>query len=210
MILNIETSTTNCSVCIANNGNNICLIEENINNYNHTEKLHIFIKYALEGAGIKINELNAVCINIGPGSYTGIRIASSTAKGICFILKIPLILIDTSNIMLETISLKEDKNLIIITMINLNQEKKYIKIFDYNKKMIEVNTKMSLDKYSFQKYSNKNIYIIGDNLKNYINILKIKYKYLSYKISAYDMKKLSNKYYKNKIFKNINNFNIIY
>ena len=94
-ILNIETATKNCSVSLANNGKTIVLKELNSGEYSHAEKLHEFIKQVVEEAKIELSELKAIAVSKGPGSYTGLRIGVSAAKGLCFALDIPLIAIDT-------------------------------------------------------------------------------------------------------------------
>ena len=73
-ILNLETSTKNCSVSIAKDDELLCLVEEADEGYAHGEKLHQFIDWCAEGAGINLKDLDAVCVSKGPGSYTGLRI----------------------------------------------------------------------------------------------------------------------------------------
>ena len=95
IILNIETATKNCSVSIANKGEVVVLIELNDLNYSHAEKLHPFINQALKEAKVSIRDIDAVAVSKGPGSYTGLRIGVSAAKGICFSINKPLISIET-------------------------------------------------------------------------------------------------------------------
>ena len=95
IILNIETSTTNCSVSLSNEGETLVLKEENNANYSHAESLHVFIDEVLRKAKIERSELDAIAVSKGPGSYTGLRIGVSAAKGLCYALDIPLISIST-------------------------------------------------------------------------------------------------------------------
>lgn len=95
VLLHLETSSKNCSVAISQAEKLLCLCEESAENYNHAEKLHLFIQYALEGAGKNIKEINAVSVGAGPGSYTGLRIGVSAAKGLCYGLDIPLLSINS-------------------------------------------------------------------------------------------------------------------
>ena len=81
-ILNIETATKNCSVTIANEGKTIVCIEVAEEGYSHAEKLHLFFEEALQKAGITFQDLKAVAVSQGPGSYTGLRIGVSAAKGL--------------------------------------------------------------------------------------------------------------------------------
>ena len=95
LILNIETSTKNCSVSLAENGNVIGLKELNDGNYSHAEKLHVFIEQVVQEATKSFKDLDAIAVSKGPGSYTGLRIGVSSVKGLCFALDIPLISVST-------------------------------------------------------------------------------------------------------------------
>ena len=94
LILNIETSTTVCSVALSKDGNLIAFQEVN-DGYTHAENITVFIEKAIAEAKIKYEELDAIAVSIGPGSYTGLRIGLSTAKGLCYALNKPLIAIST-------------------------------------------------------------------------------------------------------------------
>lgn len=95
VILHIETSTRVCSVGVSVDGKLVALKEDNSQNYSHSSVLTPFIEDTLRQAAVDIKELSAVAISMGPGSYTGLRIGVSTAKGICYALDIPLIAVDT-------------------------------------------------------------------------------------------------------------------
>jgi len=94
-ILNIETATTNCSVSVAKDGKTIALKEDYDNGYSHAEKLHVYIDEVLKEAQIEKQQLDAIAVSKGPGSYTGLRIGVSAAKGLCFALEVPLIAVST-------------------------------------------------------------------------------------------------------------------
>ena len=100
-ILHLETSSKNCSVAITDEERLLALCEEVSENYKQSESLHTFVEWALEGAGISLKDLDAVCLGKGPGSYTGLRIGASAAKGFCFGLNIPLIAINSMQSMVE-------------------------------------------------------------------------------------------------------------
>ena len=95
LILNLETATTNCSVSLAKDGEVIAIKEHDTPNYSHSEQLHVFIQEVLKGASMAMTDLDAVAVSKGPGSYTGLRIGISAAKGLCFALGIPLISVPT-------------------------------------------------------------------------------------------------------------------
>src|SRR5690554_100574 len=93
--LHIETSTKVCSVALSENGKLIDLLEESSDAYIHSERLTVFIDQICKKNNWKLNELNAIVVTSGPGSYTGLRIGISTAKGLCYALSIPLIAVNT-------------------------------------------------------------------------------------------------------------------
>ncbi len=94
LILNIETATTVCSVSLAKDGELLALKEIN-GDYSHAENLTVFIEDVFKQANLKLQEVDAIAVSKGPGSYTGLRIGVSTAKGLCYSLNKPLIAIDT-------------------------------------------------------------------------------------------------------------------
>jgi tRNA threonylcarbamoyladenosine biosynthesis protein TsaB len=159
LILNIETSTKNCSVTIANNGITLVCKEIAESGYSHAEKLHIFIEDVLKEARVSFKDLNGVAVSKGPGSYTGLRIGVSAAKGLCYALKIPLISVDTLTVLANQIKIE---NGLIIPMIDARRMEVYSAIFDNdNKKITDVKAEI-LDAESYSTYTEK-IHIIGDS-----------------------------------------------
>ena len=108
IILNIETSSKNCSVSISKNGKTVGLEEQYFEKYSHSKSLHVFIDNLFKKTKLSPADLSAVAISEGPGSYTGLRIGASAAKGMCFALDIPLISLDTMHIYLEELSVVKD------------------------------------------------------------------------------------------------------
>ncbi len=94
LFLNIDTSTENASICLAENDTPLSLLS-NHSQRDHAAWLHPAIQEALQNAGKKITDLHAVGITGGPGSYTGLRVAMASAKGLCYALTIPLIAVNT-------------------------------------------------------------------------------------------------------------------
>jgi tRNA threonylcarbamoyladenosine biosynthesis protein TsaB len=91
LILCIETSGRNCSVTVTDTKSVLACRESSSDQYTHAENLHVFIESVLEDAGITPSHLDAVGVSKGPGSYTGLRIGVSSAKGLCMALGVPLI-----------------------------------------------------------------------------------------------------------------------
>ena len=101
-ILNIETSTTCCSAAITIDGKPVASVEQ-LANANHASQLPVFIQQLLHEANANGWHLDAVALSQGPGSYTGLRIGASTAKGICYGLNIPLIPVDTLQVLCASV-----------------------------------------------------------------------------------------------------------
>lgn len=165
-ILNIETSTKVCSVCIAVDGVVKALRESLDENYSHSEKLNVFIRDVMNELDLEMFELDAIAVSKGPGSFTGLRIGVSTAKGFAYALDLPLISCNTLECLAKgaksTIELKE--NDLFIPMIDARRREVYMQIFD-----AELNAKSEIeakeiDYNSFSdllKGENK-IHLIGD------------------------------------------------
>lgn len=159
-ILCIETTTTNCSVSIAQDGKTIALLEENRENYSHSENLHGFISKALEQAKISKSQLDAIAVSRGPGSYTGLRIGVSAAKGLCFALDIPLITVDTLHAFAFQVTEECDY---IIPMLDARRMEVYSCVFDSNKNKLEEIKAVILDETSFSQYFEKGKVVILGN-----------------------------------------------
>lgn len=129
LILNIETSTTLCSVSLAEDGT--VLEKKEVNEgYTHAENLHVFIEEVIAAANKSVKDLNAVAVGSGPGSYTGLRIGVSAAKGLAFALKVPLISVNTLQTM-SVIAAKENKaDVLFCPMLDARRMEVYTAIFD--------------------------------------------------------------------------------
>jgi tRNA threonylcarbamoyladenosine biosynthesis protein TsaB len=130
-ILNIETATKNCSVSLAKNGETMVCKEIAEQGYSHAEKLHVFIEEILKETGIGVTDLNAVAVSKGPGSYTGLRIGVSTAKGLCYALGIPLIAVDTLQVLAkQALTLINYDGGHIVSMIDARRMEVYSAVYD--------------------------------------------------------------------------------
>lgn len=157
-ILNIETATRNCSVALSQNGNVIACKEIAEAGYSHAEKLHVFIDEILKENKLTFKDLSAIAISQGPGSYTGLRIGVSAAKGLCYSLDIPLIAIDTLEILSRKLIIE---NGIIIPMIDARRMECYTAIFtNKHEKIREVKADI-IDGNSFQEIT-ETIHFVGD------------------------------------------------
>lgn len=169
-ILSIETATTNCSVSLSKDGETLFLKEDYSSNYSHAERLHVFIDTVLKEANIKQSQLDAIAVSKGPGSYTGLRIGVSAAKGLCYALDIPLISISTLEALAHQV---EVTNGIIIPMIDARRMEVYSAIFSKDYKLIREIEAQILNEQSFRDYlQSEMLYFIGsgvDKTKTLIN-----------------------------------------
>lgn len=151
-ILNIETATTNCSVSLSNKGETVVLKEDYNNNYSHAERLHVYIDAVLNEANIKASQLDAIAVSKGPGSYTGLRIGVSAAKGLCFALGKPLISILTLEALAHQVNTSDG---VIVPMLDARRLEVYSAVFDSNLNQIRETQAQILDEASFESYLNK-------------------------------------------------------
>ena len=128
-ILNIETATTVCSVSLSMDGN-ILGYKEIDNGFTHSENLHLFINELLIDLNISIKQLSAIAISKGPGSYTGLRIGVSAAKGLAYALNIPLISVDTLKIMAYQVSQLRTEFDFFCPMIDARRMEVYTCVYD--------------------------------------------------------------------------------
>lgn len=128
-ILNLETSTTVCSVSVAIDGAVKSVFEIN-EGYSHAEQLEVLIQKALVNADLKMNDLQAVSVSKGPGSYTGLRIGVSLAKGICYGANIPLISVPTLEAMALHPKVKANPSTFKIPLLDARRMEVYACVLD--------------------------------------------------------------------------------
>lgn len=173
LILCIETTTTNCSVALAHKGKLVALKEYNSQKYSHAEKLHPFIEEVLQNGGFRLEEIEAVAISQGPGSYTGLRIGTSAAKGLSFALNIPLIAIETLDLLVEQ---STDKTYdFVIPMLDARRMEVYTAIYDLRKNTKTPTVAKILDQNSFNEVMNKGkVLCIGNGVQKFKEICEHK------------------------------------
>lgn len=160
LILNIETSTRICSVAIAE-GDKILSSRYQQDTYEHAKILHPFIEEVMEESGKVYQNLDAIAVSEGPGSYTGLRIGVSTAKGICYARNLPLISVSTLKAMaLHAISEIKEENAYYVPMIDARRMEVYLAVYDASGES--------------EKNVNAEI-IVRDSLKEFYNIAPVYY-----------------------------------
>lgn len=163
VILNIETSTSVCSAALTAEGTILCHREE-FQAQNHATMLSDFIKDCLDHAALHEIKLNAVAVSIGPGSYTGLRIGLSEAKGLAYALGIPLIGIDTLKIMAVNVMFKEilEGDELFVPMIDARRMEVYTAVYDMALQPLEAPHPLILDLDCFCNYANRKLLVFGD------------------------------------------------
>lgn len=171
-LLHLETSTKNCSVSISRDGQLLSLCEEHDQGFGQAEKVHRFVEWAMEGAEIQWRDLDAVCVSKGPGSFTGLRIGVSAAKGFCYALKLPLIALDSLEILAQ--SQIEGGFEIIIPMIDARRMDVYTAVYDGKGNRLSPIEAITLDENSFEEYADKKIVLVGDGVEKSQEVLQLK------------------------------------
>lgn len=210
MILCLETSTAVCSVALVENGKVIAL-RESLDGQNHAEKITIFIDEVMKEANVSYRDLDAVATSMGPGSYTGLRIGVSTAKGLCYAMEKPLIAIDTLAAMAwgfrdaETQRRRDAESTdILCPMIDARRMEVYSAFFNEKLERISETNAIIIDENSFMEMKqNSHLYLFGDGadklaslFENDENITVVE----KFHCSAAYMAELADKAFKNNDF----------
>ena len=164
LILNIDTSSPICSVCLAEDGNTIAE-RIDLSENKHASVLTILIREILDECGIKPIDLSAVALSRGPGSYTGLRISTSVAKGICYGADIPLIGVSTLRGLADSMSSsRSEENVLYVPMLDARRQDVYYAIYAVDGSVIKEDNFATVDE-DFLKmamsYNVKNVYFGG-------------------------------------------------
>jgi tRNA threonylcarbamoyladenosine biosynthesis protein TsaB len=161
LILNIESSTEVCSVSLAKNGTSIQTLE-NLTGQNHAMLVTVYIQEILLSQGFTFNQLDAIAVSGGPGSYTGLRIGVAAAKGICYASGLPLIAITSLEAMSQHVishhieyMLPKDEELFFCPMIDARRMEVYTAIYNHKEEMIREIKADIIDHLSFLSYLEK-------------------------------------------------------
>lgn len=162
LILCLETSSKACSVALSEEGRCIAYVEAE-GEMMHSKVITLLIQKVLEENGKKIGDLSAVAVSQGPGSYTGLRVGASCAKGICYAQELPLISVPTLEIIAsELIDAHLPESTLIIPMIDARRMEVYYNIYDKTLKSEQETTNLVLDELSFDSLSTSRLIFCGD------------------------------------------------
>jgi tRNA threonylcarbamoyladenosine biosynthesis protein TsaB len=171
LILNIETATTVCSVALFS-GHQLLAEKELDAGYTHAENLHGFISEVLIRAEIKTTDLDAIAVSQGPGSFTGLRIGASTAKGLAYGLQIPLITVDTLQIMCAAAKKRAHDNTHYAPMIDARRMEVYTAVFDKDLKPVKGTSAEIISEESVGMFASfENIVFFGNGMDKSREIL---------------------------------------
>lgn len=162
LILSLETSTKVCSVAIHDDATLVATSEIHIEQ-SHASQLAVLVEEVKNKAGIELSQLAAVAISSGPGSYTGLRIGVSTAKGLCFSLNIPLISIGSLELLAFQMKEQNPQHAYLCPMIDARRMEVYCLLQGPSLQTIKPTEAMVIDQFSFDSYLEKNkILFFGD------------------------------------------------
>ncbi|RXF68884.1 tRNA (adenosine(37)-N6)-threonylcarbamoyltransferase complex dimerization subunit type 1 TsaB [Arcticibacter tournemirensis] len=163
LILQIETATTSCSVALSRDGNTIAVKELNERNA-HASSVTLFIEDVMKAGNYSMKDLDAVSVSMGPGSYTGLRIGVSTAKGLCYALDIPLISVNTLTSMVSKMQEQyQTREVLFCPMIDARRMEVYTAVFDKAVNALQPVEAKIIDSDSFAELLDQNIVVFfGD------------------------------------------------
>ncbi len=208
-ILNLETSSKNCSVSLLKGDKIVSIIEQEDDSYRHSELLTSFIDQILSKEKISTENLSAVSVSKGPGSFTGLRIGFSVAKGLCFPHNIPIIGINSLKILALSYTPEKDEH--ILSLIHDKNNSFYSMLLDSNYNEIEKPSVVLIDENFFTAYEKTNPLVVVCNtksIKEIINFKSIKIHINS--VSAKHMGNISKENFDKKNFEDLAYFEPMY
>jgi tRNA threonylcarbamoyladenosine biosynthesis protein TsaB len=167
----LETSGKNCSVALANEHAILLSKSANAEHFVHAEQLHVMMHSIFSELSISMSSLDCIVVSKGPGSYTGLRIGVSAAKGLCFSLNIPLIALDTTEILAHHAARVAPQATRIIAMIDARRMEVYSAHFDAHAKRLSEDEAVIIDENSFIEQRNEDIVLVGDGAEKCLPFL---------------------------------------
>lgn len=213
ILLQIETATTVCSVSLAIDGETVALKEQSTPNI-HASSLTLFIDEVMSTANLNYQDLDAVAVSMGPGSYTGLRIGVSTAKGLCFALDKPLIAVPTLKMMADGF-LQQNPNYggLVCSMIDARRMEVFTEVFTHELGEFEaVNAKIVDEKSFILELDNHYVTFIGDGAEKCKSVLTHQNAHFStanYN-SAANMSRIAHEAFQKQLFEDVAYFEPFY
>ncbi len=221
-ILNIETATRICSVALAKDGKTVS-IRETREERSHASAVAVFIREIIEEQAVSVDDLNAVCISKGPGSYTGLRIGVSTAKGLCYGADVPLLSLETLHILCSAalsnkevqhiIDSKKNGEILLCPMIDARRMEVFTALFDVNMNKLSDTEARIISSGSYQQeLENYTILFFGDGARKCNSIIRHSNSFFidNIELSARYMSSLVERLFQQKVFENVAYFEPYY
>jgi len=211
LILGIETATSICSVALVRDGK-LLAIRESVGARDHSGALTGYIAEVFTEAGLTYPQMDAIAVSMGPGSYTGLRIGVSSAKGICYALDKPFIAIDTLQSLAwqalqKCILLEKDlENILFVPMLDARRMEVYTAIFDEDLQVIEPVNAHIITENSFEAHAGKKIIYFGDGASKCISTFESNNNYTFFdniNLSAFAICVLAESEFKNNNFADV-------
>ncbi len=221
LILNIETATNVCSAALADDGE-LVSFKESLTDKSHSSLLGVFIEEILNENKISVKKLDAIAVSKGPGSYTGLRIGVSTAKGLCYGANIPLISLNTLKVMstgiinsqiLAGLNISISNDTLLCPMIDARRMEVYTAVYNHLNQTVEETQAKIISPSSYDKYlDGKKILFFGTGADKCATIIKSKNALFieNFNTSARYMIRLSEETYANRKFENVAYFEPYY
>ena len=212
LILGIDTSTSSGSVALLQDGqlvgSQLYSIEKS-----HSNLLHVMIKQMMSNAGCKMDELSAVAVAEGPGSYTGLRIGVSAAKGLCLALDIPLIAVNTLEAMAYQMYRRSTDDVLYCPMLDARRMEVYSALFDKDFEPIKPTAPVILEEYAYEDIlAEQKVLFFGDGSGKSKDVIKHENAFFVDDIvpSAEEVALLAHAKHKTKSFENVISFEPFY
>ena len=206
LILSIETSAPICSVSLHDEGILKGISEVAVEN-SHSEVLTVLIENLLNNAFVKKSDLDAVAVSMGPGSYTGLRIGLSTAKGLCYALEIPLLAIDTLKAMASQVQThySNSDDVLFCPMLDARRMEVYHAIYDQNLNGIQNTEPLIFEEEVLCGYRDRKLLYFGNGAQKGQEVLDIpNFTFIEgVETSALGMGKLAYEKFKNQEFEDV-------
>ncbi|MFY0607843.1 MAG: tRNA (adenosine(37)-N6)-threonylcarbamoyltransferase complex dimerization subunit type 1 TsaB [Cyclobacteriaceae bacterium] len=171
-ILSIDTSTKVCSVALHNSGALVAGQSYHLQQ-SHSSLLPGIIKQLLDNCEFEMASLDAVALSAGPGSYTGLRIGTATAKGLCFALNLPLISIDTLDTMIDQVfPLINEESALFCPMIDARRMEVYCKLINQSRQVLRDTSPVVVDEDTFSEFRNVPLYLFGNGASKLRDLFK--------------------------------------
>ena len=203
-ILHIETSTEKCGVALAQNATILGSREVLENGFTHAKQLHTLIDEVLSECGLLPDQLDAVAVSEGPGSFTGLRIGCVAAKGLCFALDIPLIALPT----LQILATPHSKNSMVVSLLDARRDEVYAAVYNKGGTLKGETHAHILTASSFADLAANQVSFVGTGAEKTKDLLPSNpnWKFVSSHPSATAMPALAFKAFEKKQFANIHSF----